>query len=140
MPRIYIPTVDMQRIAERVLEVRASLPPSRRAGTSVGLARARDIANRRPLALHTVVRMVSFFARHGASPGSAAARQDQTSKAAQAWALWGGSPARAWARRIVADARREHAELLSEARRATSDDRRDRLLGQARELLADLRG
>ena len=140
MPRIYVPTVEMQRIAQRVLELRASLPASRRAGTDVGLARARDIANRRPLALHTVVRMVSFFARHGASPGSADARQDQTSKAAQAWALWGGTPGERWARDIVSKARRRHRELLEQARAATSDERRDRALQEARQLLAELRG
>jgi hypothetical protein len=140
MPRVYVPTVEMQRIAQRVLELRASLPASRRAGTDVGLARARDIANRRPLALHTVVRMVSFFARHGAAPGSAEARQDQTSKAAQAWALWGGTPGRVWARDIVRRARRRHRELLARARAARTDDQRDRLLDEARALLAELRG
>jgi hypothetical protein len=53
------------------------------------------------VSLDTVKRMVSFFARHGASPGSAAARRDQNSKAAQAWGLWGGNAGRSWARRIL---------------------------------------
>ena len=104
MADTYTPTAEMARIARAVLELRAGLPASRRAGTSVGIARARDIANRRPMSLATVKRMASFFARHGSSPGSAAARRDRTSKAAQAWALWGGSPGRAWANRIVREA------------------------------------
>ncbi len=94
------PTASMARAARRALEIRASLPPSKRGGTEVGLARARDIANRRPLSEDTIMRMASFFARHAESPGSAKARQDQTSKAAQAWGLWGGAPGRSWAARL----------------------------------------
>ena len=95
------------RAARRALEVRESLPPSRRAGTPVGLARARQFANRERMSLSTIRRILSFFARHGESPGSSEARQDPTSKAAQAWGLWGGNPGRAWARRELARYKRE---------------------------------
>ena len=33
--------------------------------------------------------------------GSAKARQDKTSKAAIAWALWGGTPASRWVKRAI---------------------------------------
>ena len=53
------------------------------------------------MSIDTIKRMVSFFARHAESPGSAEARRDKTSKAAQAWGLWGGSAGRTWAARIL---------------------------------------
>jgi hypothetical protein len=83
------------------LAIRAKQPPSNRAGTRVGLARANQLARRDMISIATIKRMVSFFARHERSAGSAQARQDPTSKASQAWALWGGNPGRAWAKRIL---------------------------------------
>ena len=100
----YRPPADVARAARRGLQIRAAQTPSNRAGTAVGLARARQLSNRQPVSLDTVRRMLSFFARHGASPGSAAAHRDRpTSKAAQAWLLWGGNAGRRWAARIQAD-------------------------------------
>ena len=101
------PPSAVARAAQAALDIRETLPPSRRGGTAVGLARARQLADRQPLSIDVIKRMVSFFARHGASPGSATARQDRTSKAAQAWGLWGGTPGRAWARRELARYERE---------------------------------
>jgi len=101
MAESYRPPAAVARAARRALDIRAKLPPSRRAGTPVGVRRAAQLAARQPVSLDTIKRMISFFARHGASPGSAKARQDPTSKAAQAWGLWGGNPGRAWARRIL---------------------------------------
>ena len=103
----YKPPADVARAARRALEVREQQAPSNRAGTAVGLARARQLANRQPVSLDTLKRMSSFFARHGEAPGSAKARQDPTSKAAQAWGLWGGSAGRAWAKRMIRQAERE---------------------------------
>lgn len=97
----YKPPAAVASAARRALDIRAKQPPSRRAGTAVGVRRAAQLAARQQVSLDTVKRMVSFFARHGASPGSAKARQDRTSKAAQAWGLWGGSAGRSWARRIL---------------------------------------
>jgi hypothetical protein len=76
----------------------------------VGVRRASQIANGEPMSIDTLRRMVSFFARHEASPGSAEARRDPTSKAAQAWGIWGGNAGRAWARRKVAEYDRKRAE------------------------------
>ena len=139
MPRIYKPDEDMARIARDVLELRATLPPSQRAGTPTGIARARDIANRRLLAAHTVWRMWSFFQRHGASPGSAEARQNPRSKAAQAWALWGGNPGRAFAGRIVREVEAKAADLRERAEAATDEAEGRRLMREADSLLRDLR-
>lgn len=74
-----------------------------RGGTEVGVARARDIANKKNLSPDTINRMVSFFARHevnkqatGFSPG-----EDGFPSAGRiAWALWGGDPGRVWAEKV----------------------------------------
>ena len=101
MAESYRPPAAVARAARRALDIRASVPPSRRAGTPVGVRRAAQLAARQQVSLDTIKRMVSFFARHGKSPGSAEARRDRTSKAAQAWGLWGGNAGRSWARRIL---------------------------------------
>lgn len=137
MPKIYEPTSEMARIAEDVLELRKTLPPSRRAGTPTGVARARDLKNRRKLDLSTVWRMRQFFRRHGSAPGSARARQDRTSKAAQAWALWGGNPGREFAEAIVREVEERAASLEAQAERYP--ERREELLKEASRLLREMR-
>jgi hypothetical protein len=70
----------------------------RRGGTSVGVARARDLCNRRNLSKQTLARMRSYFARHRASKAeSAKRRSDPTSAAAIADDLWGGTAGMKWA-------------------------------------------
>lgn len=95
----YEPPQEVADVARRALELRSSLPPSRRAGTDVGIARAAQLANRRPVSIEVIARMVSFFARH-AIDKQADSWSDPESKARQAWGLWGGDPGRAWAERI----------------------------------------
>lgn len=78
-----------------------------RGGTLVGVARARDIVNRRALSYDTVVRMRSYFARHEVDKQGEGYRQGEPgypSAGRIAWALWGGDAGRAWANAIV----REH--------------------------------
>lgn len=96
----YTPTDGMIEEAERGLAWREEYG---RGGTEIGVARARDIANRRNLSRETVGRMVSYFARHeidkqgqGWSPGE----DGYPSAGRIAWALWGGDPGRAWAETI----------------------------------------
>lgn len=55
------PTESMAAVARQGLDWRDKY---NRGGTSVGIARARDIANRKNLSPDTINRMVSFFARH----------------------------------------------------------------------------
>lgn len=94
------PTDGMVEEAERGLEWREEYG---RGGTEVGVARARDISNRRELSFDTVKRMVSYFARHevdkqgqGWSPGE----EGYPSAGRIAWALWSGDPGRTWANNI----------------------------------------
>jgi len=97
----YSPTEAMAREATRGLEWREEFG---RGGTEIGVARARDIKNRRNLSLDTIKRMVSYFARHevdkqgeGFSPG-----EDGFPSAGRiAWALWGGDPGKSWANKIA---------------------------------------
>ena len=99
----YRPPRSVQEAARRGLELRASLPPSRRGGTAVGLARARQLSNGQPVSLDTIERMNSFFARHAVNKSGEGWGVD--SKGYQAWLLWGGDPGRRWARRIAREAR-----------------------------------
>ncbi len=71
-----------------------------RGGTAVGVARARDLANRTSLSPETVARMVSFFARHAVDKqgkGWAPGEEGFPSAGRIAWALWGGDAGRTWA-------------------------------------------
>lgn len=87
-----------------------------RGGTEVGIARARDIARGANLSPQTMRRMLNFFQRHegnksatGFSPGE----DGYPSNGRIAWALWGGDPGFAWARKVVRqmDAREDKATL-----------------------------
>lgn len=100
----YRPPADVARAARRGLELRAEQPPSNRAGTPVGLARASQLANRRPVSLETLRRMRSYFARHAVDKQGEGWGRD--SRGYQAWLMWGGDPGRAWARRILRDVER----------------------------------
>lgn len=99
MTESWVPPASVANAAQRGLALRAEQPPSNRGGTAVGLARARDLANRRSVSLSTLKRMVSFFARHEVDKSGEGWGID--SKGYQAWLLWGGNPGRAWAKRIV---------------------------------------
>ena len=97
----YSPTEAMAREAERGLKWREE---HGRGGTEIGVARARDISNRRNLSLDTVKRMKSYFARHevdkqgqGWSPGE----EGYPSAGRIAWALWSGDAGRSWAEAIL---------------------------------------
>lgn len=102
-----IPPDEVADAARRGLELRASLPPSQRGGTAVGLARANQLANREEVSMDTIQRMISYFDRHEVDKQGEGWGRD--SKGYQAWLLWGGDPGRAWARRVWADYARERA-------------------------------
>lgn len=87
------------RAASKALDMREKQAASNRGGTAVGIARARQFKNRERMSIAVIKRILSFFARHEKSPGSAKNRRDPTSKAAQAWGFWGGNSGRAWARK-----------------------------------------
>jgi HK97 family phage prohead protease len=93
------PTEEMADEARKGLEWRREF---NRGGTEVGVARARDIANRKTLSDETVGRMVSYFARHEVdkeAEGFRAGEEGYPSAGRIAWALWGGDLGKAWAER-----------------------------------------
>jgi HK97 family phage prohead protease len=104
----FTPTKEMRDEAARGLAWRRE---HGRGGTSVGIARARDLVNGKDLPLDTVKRMRSFFARHevdkqgeGFSPGE----PGYPSNGRIAWALWGGDPGYRWSLAIVKEADEEN--------------------------------
>ena len=103
------PPKEARAEAERGLAWREEF---NRGGTMVGVARARDIANGENLSEDTILRMVSYFARHevdkqgqGWNPGE----DGYPSAGRIAWALWGGDAGRTFAESIAEriDAREE---------------------------------
>lgn len=93
------PPQSVADAAKRALEVRAKKPPSQRGMTLVGLARARDLSNRKGLSLDTVKRMKAYFDRHEVDKkGSTWSEQG---KGWQAWNGWGGDAGRSWANKIL---------------------------------------
>ena len=116
------PTDGMVSEANKGLEWRKE---HGRGGTEVGVARARDIKNRKELSFDTVKRMYSFFSRHevdkkaeGFSPGE----EGYPSAGRIAWALWGGDAGFSWSRRIAGqlddDRSMERAEVSGGVRKA----------------------
>ena len=95
----YVPNDSMASNAKRALEVRASKPPSQRGMTAVGLARARDISNKKALSEETVRRMKAYFDRH--EMDKKGETWGDQGKGWQAWQGWGGDSGRTWANAIV---------------------------------------
>jgi hypothetical protein len=90
------PTESMANNARRGLELRRKFG---RGGTAVGVARARDLANRKELSPETVARMYSFFSRHEVDKkGKDWNNSERPSNGKIAWLLWGGDSGYAWAR------------------------------------------
>lgn len=97
----YTPPKSVQDNARKALEIRAKLPASRRGMTPVGIARARDLANGRPVSVATLERMIQYFARHEVDKTSKAWSSQDWSKGRQAWYGWGGDEGRKWAQDIL---------------------------------------
>lgn len=97
----YEPTDEMVREAELGLKWREEYG---RGGTEVGVARARDISNKRNLSFDTVKRMNSYFSRHEVDKeaiGWEDGEEGFPTAGRIAWQLWGGDAGRDWAARIV---------------------------------------
>ena len=95
-----VPPDYVQKAAQRALDVRETLAPSNRAGTSVGLARARDLARGANVSTETINRMISYLSRteKAYKEAKAKGRTIQDSKQILATYLWGGPRALAWAK------------------------------------------
>ena len=94
------PPQGVQNAAKRSLELRRSVSPSRRGGTAVGIARARQLSSGSSVSLETIKRMVSFFARHEVDKKAKGFRKGEKgypSRGKIAWELWGGDAGKRWA-------------------------------------------
>ncbi len=96
----YKPTAAMAANAEKALERRAELPKSKRGMTPTGIARARDISNRRGLSEATVREMNAWFARHESTSRNSP-NYDKHEKAWISWNGWGGDEGKTWAAGVV---------------------------------------
>ena len=85
--------------ARRALDVRETKPDSERGMTEIGIARARDLANRANLSEDTIRRMVAYFERHQSDKKGET--WDDQGKGWQAWHGWGGDEGWSWAKRKV---------------------------------------
>lgn len=115
MPLDLTPPATVAAAARRGLALRAEFG---RGGTAVGVARARDLSNRRDLSLDTVQRMASFLARHAVdleAPAAKVGHPDYPSAGRIAWLLWGGDAGRTWASKIL----KQQARLEELAKKGT---------------------
>jgi uncharacterized protein len=95
----YTPPQGVQDNAKRALEVRETKPESERGMTEVGIARARDLSNGRPVSLETIKRMSSYFERHEVDKQGES--WESQGKGWQAWMGWGGDEGRTWVNSIL---------------------------------------
>lgn len=94
------PNDSMAAAARRGLEWREKYG---RGGTAVGVARARDISNKKELSIRTINRMSSYFARHGSNKSEhySAKETDGGPTAWRiAWDLWGGNAGQSFVNRV----------------------------------------
>lgn len=105
------PPATVAAAAKRGLELRAEF---NRGGTAVGVARARDLSNRRELSIETIKRMNAYFTRHEIDLEAPAAKRGNPgypSAGYIAWLLWGGDAGRTWARKIMRQQARIEAAI-----------------------------
>lgn len=108
------PPQAVQAAAAQALEWRQEYG---RGMTPVGVARARDLSNGRPVSAETLQRMSSFFARHGVNRAEHYELQDgEPTTWRISWDGWGGDPGRAWAEEMLAapDKKKEATKMKTE--------------------------
>lgn len=113
--KAFIPPQEVADNARLALEVRQGKPESEKGMTAVGLARANQLANRRPVSLDTIRRMIAYFTRHEVD--KTGETWEEQGKGWQAWYGWGGDEGWQWAKDILeqeeameAKASRRHSE------------------------------
>ena len=107
----FTPPKAVQDSARRALEVRATKPESQKGLTSVGIARARDLANGRKVSPETARRMFSYFSRHEVDKKSP--KWKDWSKGRIAWNSWGGDAGFRWSRSLVNQMKRADEKMNS---------------------------
>lgn len=114
MPTYSVPR-RIRSIAAKAIDYNLSLPRSKRAAMKkegnktvfgTGMKTARKLV-RNDVDEKQLILMRAWFARHGESPKEKEARRDKTSKAAIAWALWGGTEGRRWVEGTLRDIERK---------------------------------
>ena len=128
----YEPTDEMAREAELGLKWRDEYG---RGGTEVGVARARDISNKRNLSFDTVKRMNSYFARHEVDKeaiGWEDGEEGFPTAGRIAWQLWGGDAGRDWSARIVERVNNQQTAHVCQSSNDFTDE-------EGREWIADLK-
>jgi len=94
----FIPPQQVARQAEKGLLLRKQF---HKGGTMIGVARARDLKNQVCLTPSTILRMVSYFARHEVDKKATNfGNEEQPSPGYIAWLLWGGDAGKTWAEEI----------------------------------------
>src|SRR5688572_1661618 len=96
-PQTFTPTQRMASAARRGLRLREKFG---RGGTDVGVARAHQLAERKPVSEADVKSMHSFFARHAVDKDAATHQWNSDTDPSAgfiAWLLWGGDAGKAWA-------------------------------------------
>jgi len=107
------PTDEMAMITERALQWRKEFG---RGGTEVGVARARDISNKRMLSLDTIQRMVNYFNRHEVDKEASGWNKGEDgfpSAGRVAWDLWGGDAGRDWATTIISREKTDQSKVVT---------------------------
>ena len=90
-----IPPVEVAAAAEKGLKLRAQY---RRGGTTAGIARAKDLKNRKPVSEQTIRKMVSYFSRHRTEKRAENFGDEENASTGYiAWLLWGGDAGAKWA-------------------------------------------
>lgn len=110
----YPPTAGMVDEAERGLNWRREFG---RGGTAVGIARARDISNRKDLPVETWRRIKAYFDRHESDKTGEGWSPDEDgypSNGRIAWALWGGDAGWNRAQTIVEAANKARTLAMTE--------------------------
>lgn len=118
----YVPPAKVARVAARALELRRKY---QRGGTTADLARARDLANRRPLRLEAIEQMHAYFESHEVDRlayGFYQGEDDYPSAGRVAWDLWGGDRGREWAARILEKHQEQRAHEESQPKAPTRID------------------
>lgn len=93
----FSPPAGVRSAAKRGLELRRKFG---RGGTSVGIARARDLSNGSAVSASTIKRMYSFFERHAVDKRPNWSNPSNPSNGYIAHLLWGGDAGRSWATKI----------------------------------------
>ena len=108
----YPPTDGMVEEAQRGLDWRSEYG---RGGTSIGIARARDIVNRKDLPIDTWRRIKAYFDRHEIDKQGEGWSPDQDgypSNGRIAWALWGGDAGYSRSQAIMEDVNNDNGRSV----------------------------